>query len=125
MTSKIPEEDGNEYLSAVLKLYLDLPETPSRAGLHDRKSAAALHARGIKLVTVESALLLGSLRRLGRPPNMLPLSPIHSLAYFLPVIQELLDNPVSDDYRDYLRMKVRLLDNRRPVTKRPQLCSQA
>jgi hypothetical protein len=125
MTSKIPEEDGNEYLSAVLKLYLDLPETPSRAGLHDRKSAAALHARGIKLVTVESALLLGSLRRLGRPPNMPPLSPIHSLAYFLPVIQELLDNPVSDDYRDYLRMKVRLLDNRRPVTKRPQLCSQA
>ena len=125
MTSKIPEEDSNEYLSAVLKLYLDLPETPSRAGLHDRKSAAALHARGIKLVTVESALLLGSLRRLGRPPNMPPLSPIHSLAYFLPVIQELLDNPVSDDYRDYLRMKVRLLDNRRPVTKRPQLCSQA
>jgi hypothetical protein len=124
MTSKIPEEDGNEYLSAVLKLYLDLPETPSRAGLHDRKSAAALHARGIKLVTVESALLLGSLRRLGRPPNMPPLSPIHSLAYFLPVIQELLDNPVSDDYRDYLRMKMRLLNNRRPVTKHPQLCSQ-
>ena len=125
MTSKIPEEDSNEYLSAVLKLYLDLPETPSRAGLHDRKSAAALHARGIKLVTVESALLLGSLRRLGRPPNMPPLSPIHSLAYFLPVIQELLDNPVSDDYRDYLRMKVRLLDNGRPDTRRPQLDSQA
>jgi hypothetical protein len=125
MTTKIPEEDGNEYLSAVLKLYLDLPETPSRAGLHDRKSAVALHARGIKLVTVESALLLASLRRLGRPPNMPPLSPIHSLAYFLPVIQELLDTPVSDDYRDYLRMKVRLLDNRRPVTKHPQLCSQA
>jgi hypothetical protein len=125
MTTKIPKEDGNEYLSVVLKLYLDLPETPSRAGLHDRKSAAALHARGIKLVTVESALLLASLRRLGRPPNMPSLSPIHSLAYFLPVIQELLDTPVSDDYRDYLRMKVRLLDNRRPVTKRPQLCSQA
>jgi hypothetical protein len=125
MTTKIPEEDGNEYLSAVLKLYLDLPETPSRAGLHDRKSAAALHARGIKLVTVESALLLASLRRLGRPPNTPPLSPIHSLAYFLPVIQELLDNPVSDDYRDYLRMKMRLLNNGRPVTKRPQMCSQA
>lgn len=125
MTSKIPQEDRNDYLSAVLKLYLDLPETPSRAGPHDRKSAAALHARGIKLVTVESALLLATLRRLGRPPNMPPLSPIHSFAYFLPVIQELLDNPVPDDYRDYLRMKVRLLDNRRPVTKRTQLCSRA
>jgi len=125
MTPKTPEEDGKEYLSAVLKLYLDLPETPSRAGPHDRKSAAVLHARGIKLATVESALLLASLRRLGRPPNMPPLSPIHSLAYFLPVIQELLDNPVSDDYRDYLRMKVRLLDNRRPATKCPQPCSHA
>ncbi len=67
MIREIPEEDDNEYLSAVLKLYLELPETPSRAGPHDRKSAAALYARGIELATVESALLLASLRRLGRP----------------------------------------------------------
>lgn len=117
MTLKIPEEDGNEYLSAVLKLYLELRETPSRAGPYDRKSAAELHARGINLVTVESALLLASLRRLGRPPDKPPLSPIRSLAYFFPVIQELLDNPVPDDYRDYLRRKVRLLDTRRRVKK--------
>jgi hypothetical protein len=113
MIRKIPEEDGNEYLSAVLKLYLELPETPSRAGPYDRKIAAELHGRGINLVTVESALLLASLRRLGRPP----LSPIRSLAYFFPVIQELRDHPVPDDYREYLRRKVRLLDSRKQVTK--------
>lgn len=113
----IPEEDGNEYLSAVLKLYLALPETPSRAGPHDRKSAAVLHARAVDPATVESALLLASLRRLGRPADMPPLSPIRSLAYFFPVIQELLDNPIPDDYREYLRRKIRLLDNRRKITK--------
>ena len=117
MIREIPEEDDGEYLSAVLKLYLKLPETPSRAGPHDRKSAAALRARGIKLATVESALLLASLRRLGRPRDLPPLSPIRSLAYFFPVIQELLDNPIRDDYREYLRRKVQLLDSRRQVTK--------
>jgi hypothetical protein len=117
MIPKIPEEDGNEYLAAVLKLYLELPETPSRAGPHDRRSAAELHARGIELATVESALLLASLRRLSRPPDMPPLSPIRSLAYFSPVIQEILDNPIPDGYLEYLRRKARLLDSRRQVKK--------
>ncbi len=117
MIREIPEEDGNEYLSAVLKLYLELPETPCRAGPHDRKSVAALYARGIKLATVESALLLASLRRLGRPHDLPPLAPIRSLAYFFPVIQELLDNPIPDDYREYLRKKVQSLDSRGQVTK--------
>jgi hypothetical protein len=109
--------DGDEYLSTVLRLYLELPETPARASLHDRRSAAELKARGVKLSTVESAFLLASLRRLGRAADMPPLSPIRSLAYFLPVIQELLDSPVPDDYREYLRSKVRLLDSRRKINK--------
>ena len=117
MIPKIPEEDGNEYLSAVLRLYLALPETPSREGPHDRRSAEELHARGIDLATVESALLLASLRRLGRPPEMPPLSPIRSLAYFSPVIQELLHNPIPAGYLEYLRRKARLLDSRRQVKK--------
>jgi len=117
MIRKITQEDGNEYLSAVLKLYLQLPETPSRAGPNDRKSAAELHARGIKLATVESAFLLASLRRLGRSPEMPPLSPIRSLAYFFPVIQELLDNPIPDDYTEYLRRKVRLLSDKSRAVK--------
>ena len=113
MIGTIPEEDDNDYLAAVLKLYLELPETPSRAGAYDRKIAVELRTRGINLMTVESALLLASLRRLGRSPDMPPLSPIRSLAYFFPVIQELLDNPIPDGYLEYLRRKVRLLDKRR------------
>lgn len=105
----ITKQDAQEYLSAVLELYLQLPETPSRASSNDRKSAAELRVRGINLATIESAFLLASLRRLGRAPDMPPLSPIRSLAYFFPVIQEILDNPLPDGYLDYLRRKVRLL----------------
>jgi hypothetical protein len=117
MIQNIHENHAHQYQSAVLKLYLELPETPSRAGPQDRKRAAELYTRGIKLTTVESAMLLASARRLARPPDMPPLPPIRSLTYFMPVIQELLDNPIPDDYREYLRRKVRLLDSRGQVTK--------
>jgi hypothetical protein len=51
--------------------------------------------------------LLGSLRRLLRPPGALPLSPIRSLAYFQPVIDELISSPLSDSYVGYLRSKMK------------------
>src|SRR5206468_10739465 len=54
----------------------------------------------------ETAFLLGSLRRLLRPPEASVLSPIHSLAYFEPVIEEVLHNPVPDTYIEYLRHKM-------------------
>ncbi len=107
------QETDNEYLSAVLKLYLELPETPSRVSPNDRASAVELHARGIKLAIIDSALLLASLRRLNRPSNMPPLAPIRSLAYFFPVIREILDNPLPDGYAAYLRRKVDFLKCRK------------
>jgi len=108
-------QDNTEFLSAVLKLYLDLAETPPMASANDRKGAAELHARGISLATVESALLLASMRRLARSPDMPPLSPIRSLAYFFPVIDEVLANPLPESYLDYLRRKVVLLSGRRKI----------
>jgi hypothetical protein len=35
-----------------------------------------------------------------------PLSPIRSLAYFLPAIEELLADPSPDNYLEYLRLKL-------------------
>lgn len=98
----------NEYTDAVVKLYLQLPETPLKPSASDRQTAESLRVRQIELKTVESALLLGTIRRLSRAPDRPPLSPIRSLAYFLPVIEEILFNPVPNDYLDYLRMKLRL-----------------
>jgi hypothetical protein len=41
------------------------------------------------------------------------LSPIRSLAYFLPVIDELLAHPAPDHYLEYLRLKLRQLAERK------------
>lgn len=117
MTAKMTIQEVNGYVPTVLKLYLQLPVTPAKTNSNDRKTAEGLQARGISLATVESALLLAAARRLGRPPDLPTLSPIRSLAYFLPVIQELLDNPVADDYLGYLRMKVRALSGRKTMAK--------
>ena len=105
----------NDYVTDVLKLYLDLPETPRKANTNDKITAAGLYERGIQMTTVESAFLLASVRRLGRSPDLPPLSPIRSLAYFLPVMQEILEKKVSEDYLHYLRMKVRSLCSRKKI----------
>jgi hypothetical protein len=47
------------------------------------------------------------LRRLIRPADAPRLSPIRSLAYFRPVIEELRAHPAPDSYLDYLRLKLR------------------
>ena len=109
MISRSPLDNVDEYAAMALKLYLQLSETPLKASSNDRRTAEALYARGISLAAVESALLLGTVRRLSRSHDLPRLSPIHSLAYFLPVIEEILSNPVPDDYLRYLRKKVESL----------------
>ena len=108
-----PLDDLSEYVAATLKLYLRLPETPLKASSNYKRTAEELYARGISLATIESAMLLAAVRRLSRSTDMPQLSPIRSLAYFLPVIEEILFNPVPNDYLGYLRKKVELLGSRR------------
>ena len=117
MTGHASEIDDDAYIAAVLRMYLQLPETPSRAGPHDRRTALDLYERRVTFLTVEAAMLLTSLRRLGRPPDYPPLSSIRSLAYFKPTIEELLANPIPDGYLDYLRRKVRILSGEKRVKK--------
>jgi hypothetical protein len=98
---------GPAYIAAVLTLYVDLPDTPLRASAQDQWLARKLYEQGVPLSLVESALLLASLRRLFRPPDLPPLPPIRSFAYFQPVITELQQNPLPDGYLEYLRLKLR------------------
>lgn len=107
MNSSSEAIEPGGYLEAVLSAYNDMPETPLKTTARDRKTARGLLERGVPLRTVQTALALGSLRRLGRPPDYPRLQPVRSLAYFLPVIDELLDFPVSEDYSSYLRTKLK------------------
>jgi len=115
MNTAAVESDAEVYVASVLILYLQLPETPLCASVQDRWQARRLQDRGVSLQLVESALLLGSLRRLTRPADLLPLPPIRSLAYFQPVIDELLENPQPDNYREYLRLKMQRIASEKAV----------
>ncbi len=100
--------DLETYRQTLLDLYLRLPDTPCRVSRHDGRLVRQLWERQIPLTTVETAFLLASVRRAARRPDAIPLGPIRSLHYFLPVIEELLRTPLpqSDAYLAYLRSKV-------------------
>ena len=97
------------FIAQVLTLYLDLPDTPLRPSPADQSLARKLFVETVQLPLIESALLLGTLRRLSRTPGLPPLPKIRALAYFLPVIEELKLQPLPDGYLDYLRLKLRRL----------------
>ena len=77
------------YMASVVTLYLQMPDTPMRVSVSDQWLARHFYQDSVPLETVETALLLGSLRRLIRPADSPRLPPIRSLAYFRPVIEEL------------------------------------
>ena len=106
------------YVNAVLTLYVDLPDTPLRASAPDQRQARSWFDRGIPLPVVETALLLAHLRRTARPVDVPALPRIRSLAYFQPVVEELLEHPVPSGYLEYLRLKLRsIVDNPAKVQK--------
>ncbi len=96
------------YRQTLINLYLRLPDTPRRLSRFDLRLVRQLWQRQIPLTTVETALLLASSRRTARRPDAMPLGPIRSLHYFMPVIEELLAQAVSESYLAYLRRKVTL-----------------
>lgn len=102
-----PASNPTLYVTLVLTFYVDLPDTPLRASTRDQRQARHWFDRGLPLAVVETALLLASLRRLTRPSDRPPLPRIRSLAYFQPVIDELVENPAPHGYLDYLRLKLR------------------
>jgi hypothetical protein len=108
--------DDRLYIETVLKLYLSLPETPSRTSRYDRELATDLCKRKVSLETIEAAFLLASARRLFREPALAPLQPIRSLHYFIPVIEEVSGGPRSPDYVKYLRLKLAPALDQRSIT---------
>jgi len=95
-----------EYIRRVLEAYRKTPGTMGTIRRPDRMLAAQLYQRGISASVIENAFVLAATRRLMRPADTAPLGTIRSLAYFLPVIEEVLRLRVSPDYFQYLRHKL-------------------
>jgi len=111
-----PNSNPALYVAAVLTLYVDLPDTPLRASVLDQRHARIWLDRCVPLEVVETALLLACLRRKARPSDVPPLPRIRSLAYFQPIVEELLEHPAPGGYLQYLRLKLRgILDNPDPA----------
>ncbi len=102
-------DDGRgqeEYIRQVLEAYRKTPGTMGTVRRPDRMLAAQLYQRGVAVRVIENAFVLAAARRLIRPAGTPPLSTIRSLAYFLPVIEEVLQLRVSPAYFQYLRHKL-------------------
>jgi len=95
-----------EFIRQVLEAYRKTPGTMGTVRRADRMLAAQLHQRGLSVTVIENALVLAATRRLVRPTGAPPLGTIRSLAYFLPVIEEVRELRVSQDYFRYLRNKL-------------------
>lgn len=105
-----PQMDQESYLRDALDCYCRTPGTCGRATREDRRLAARLHRQGLPLQTLQAAFDLAAVRRIYRDPQTPPLTPIRSLHYFLPVLEEILETPLPEAYLEYLKAKLDDLD---------------
>ena len=102
-------DDGRgqeEYIRQVLEAYRKTPGTSGTVRRPDRVLAGQLYRRGVSVSVIENAFVLAATRRLVRPADAPPLGTIRSLAYFLPVIEEVLGMRVSPEYFQHVRRKL-------------------
>ena len=104
--------DSAEYVRRALDAYRATPGACGVVRKPDRVLAAQWFTRGVPLAAVENAFVLAAARRLARPAGAPPLGVIRSLAYFSPVIDEVLASPVDDAYFHYLRHRLPRLTGR-------------
>jgi hypothetical protein len=103
-----------DYVDYVLDVYAMLPGTPKRPRPADRILARQLAQEHVPLALVVAALLLGTARR---EVAKHPLPPVRSLYYFLPILEELQQEPTDPAYLDYLERRSRaILDRKSAVT---------
>jgi hypothetical protein len=96
----------DEYIQKVLDAYRQTPGTTGMIRRPDRLLAEQLYGRGVPLPAIENALVLATSRRQIRPAGAPPLNTIRSLAYFQPVIEEVLESRVNPEYYRYLRHRI-------------------
>jgi hypothetical protein len=98
--------EQGDYVRRLLNAYRATPGTCGAVRRPDRVLAAQLHERGVPIEAVENAFVLAAARRMIRPAGTAPLGEIRSLAYFLPVIEEVLQLQVGQEYFQHLRHRI-------------------
>jgi len=94
-----------QYVTHVLGQYVKLPGTLRRVLRQDRRTALGLYRRGVGINLIENAFVLAIARRTLRP-DAAQLEPIRCLQYFVPIVDELINEPPLPEYLDYLKNKL-------------------
>jgi hypothetical protein len=116
------EISKNDYVHKVLDAYRRTPGTTGAVRRNDRLLAATLYDRGVPLCAVENALVLAAARRIVRSPDLPALQLIRSLHYVLPVIDEVLNVYVRQDYYHDLQVRIdQLLNLQKIISQLPDL----
>lgn len=94
------------FVEEVRSRLLKYPIVRSSFGAADQKLAGELFRKGVSLEQLGRALLLGLTRKYVSSLNSLSTSPIYSLSYFLPLLDEVAQTETSDRYWEYLRRRL-------------------
>ncbi len=84
----------DQYVRRLLDSYRHNPTTAGHVRRADRHLAQQLYEQEVPLDLVEAAFSLAAGRRIFRDLDVPPLAPVRSLHYFLPVIDEIRENPI-------------------------------
>lgn len=109
MNPSAQQPTEKQYVQRLLEDYCNTPGTVGRVRPEDRRLAQRLYRQGIPLHLLRVALALAAGRRGFRPFDAPPLAPIRSLHYFLPVLEEIQNRPLPEEYLVYLHSKLEQL----------------
>ena len=105
----LPGHDLRSYVKKVKCLFLERRCVQSSFTAADEKLARVLYQRGVSLIDVEHAILLGALRKYAVIRQNGQGSPISSLHYFTQLFEEV-QQSVSTRYWSYIAHKVRTFE---------------
>jgi hypothetical protein len=105
-----PDEDA-KYVSAICDCFTGLGCTLGTFDTDDIKTARAFRQQGFCIEMIHDALLLAACRKYESWLNGNYSTPIASLRYIKPVIDEIRSQPFAQNYREYLKEKLRKFQN--------------
>jgi hypothetical protein len=103
-------DESQHYVAEVKRLFLQRRCVQSSFTAADEKLALSLFRRGIPLVQVENAILLGAARKYGTISQHGQGTPISSLHYFTDLFEEVRRQETSPSYWSYIAHKVKTVE---------------
>ena len=103
-------DESRHYVAEVKRLFLQRCCVQSSFTAADEKLAVSLFRRGIPLLQVEHAILLGAARKYGAILQHGPGTPISSLHYFTDLFEEVRRQETSPGYWTYIAHKVKTFE---------------